>query len=106
LSGTCWLLVGVDERAIRINTSVVVAFIELDMKGNADKTKYNIMSRDQTGRSHSMERDRNCSGKVEKLIYLGWNLTNKDSSKEEIKSNIKHPTHPAHAHPPPPPHTL
>jgi hypothetical protein len=42
---------------------------------NADKTKYTVMSRDQTaGRGHNMKISR-----VEEFKYLGTTLTNQNS---------------------------
>jgi hypothetical protein len=57
--------------------------------GNADKTKYMIMSRDQNvGRSHSVKIDSSSIGRVEEFKYLGTTLTNQNSIQEVIKSRL------------------
>jgi len=46
-----------------------------------------VMSRDQNaGGGHSIKCDNNSFESVEEFIYLGTNLTNQNSSQEEIKS--------------------
>jgi hypothetical protein len=48
------------------------------------------MSRDQNaGRSHSMKTDNSSFDMVEEFKYLGTNITNQSSIKEEIKSRLK-----------------
>ena len=66
--------------------------IGLEVRVNADKTKYSymVMSRDQkAGRSHSMKIDNSSIERVEEFKYLGTTLTNKNSIQEEIKSRMK-----------------
>jgi hypothetical protein len=55
-----------------------------------DKTKYNVMSRDQTaGRSHSMKIDNSSFERVEEFKYSGAILTHQNSIHDEIKSRLK-----------------
>ena len=57
---------------------------------NAGKTKYMVMSAEQTaGRSHNMRLDNRSFERVEEFKYLGTTLTNKNSIQEEIKSRLK-----------------
>jgi hypothetical protein len=63
---------------------------ETGLEVNADKTKYMVMSRDQTaGRSHSMKIGNSSFKRVEDFKYLGTTLTNQNSIQEEIKSRLK-----------------
>ena len=56
----------------------------------ADKTKYMVMSREQTaGLSHTMKVDNSSTEMVEEFKYLGTTLTNQNSIQEEIKSRLK-----------------
>jgi len=49
-----------------------------------------VMSPDQNaGQSHSTEIDNNSFERVEEFKYLGTNLTNQNSIKEDIKSSLK-----------------
>jgi hypothetical protein len=67
--------------------ALVVATKETGLKGNADKTKYMIKSRDQNaGLSRSMKTDNSSIERVEEFKYLGTTLTNKNYIQEEIKS--------------------
>ena len=57
---------------------------------NANKTKYMVMSRDQTAiRSHNIKIDNSSFERVEEIEYLGTNLTDHNSIQEEIKSRLK-----------------
>jgi len=70
--------------------ALLVVSREIELKVNADKTKYKVMSQDQNaGQSHSMKIDNNSFERVEQFKYLGTTLTNKNSSQEEIKSRMK-----------------
>ena len=63
---------------------------EIGLEANADKTKYMVMSRDQTaGRSQSMKTDNSTFESVEEFKYLGTTLTHQNSIQEEIKSRLK-----------------
>ena len=65
----------------------VVATKEIGLEVNVDKTKYMVMSREQTaGLSHTMKFDNSSIGRVEEFKYLGMTLTNKNSIQEEIES--------------------
>jgi len=99
LHGTHQLLVYADDvnllggsiHTIKKNAeALVVASKEIRLEVNADKVKYMVMSRDQkAGRSHSIKIN-NCSFEsMEEFIYLGTNLTNKNSIQIEIKSRVK-----------------
>ena len=56
----------------------------------SDKTKYMVMSREQTaGLSHSMKVDNSSIERVEEFKYLGTTLTNQNSIQEGIKSRLK-----------------
>jgi hypothetical protein len=69
------------------STSVFCCF---GLEGNADKTKYMVMSRDQNKRcSHSIKMDNSSFARVEEFKYLGTNLTNQSSFQEEITSRLK-----------------
>ena len=57
---------------------------------NVDKTKYIVMSRDQTaGRSDNIKTDNRSFESVEEFKYLGTALTHQSSIQEEIKSRLK-----------------
>jgi hypothetical protein len=63
---------------------------EIGLEVNADKTKYMVMSRDQTaGRSNSMKTENSFLERVEEFKYLGTTLTNQNSIQEEIKRRLK-----------------
>ena len=63
---------------------------EIGLEVNADKTKYMVMSREQTARrSHTMRIDNRSFERVEQFKYLGTTLTNQNSIQEEIKSRLK-----------------
>jgi len=63
---------------------------ENGLEGNADKTKYMEMSRNQNaGRSHSIKIDNSSFARVEKFKYLGTTLTYQNSIQEEIKNRLK-----------------
>jgi len=98
LNGTHQLLVYADDvnvlggsvHTIKNAEALVVAGKEIGLEVNADKTKYMVMSRDQdAGRSHSIENDKSSFEWVEEFKYLGTNLTNQNSTHEEIKSRLK-----------------
>jgi hypothetical protein len=60
---------------------------KIGLEVNANKTKYMVMSGEQTaGRSDSIKTDNSSFERVEQLRYLGTTLTNQNSVKEEIKS--------------------
>jgi hypothetical protein len=70
--------------------ALLVASKEIGLEVNADKTKYMVISRDQTaGRSHSMKIDNSSFVRVGEFKYLGTTLTNQNSIQEEIKSRLK-----------------
>ena len=65
---------------------LVVATKEIGLEVNADKTKYMVMSREQTaGLSYTMEIDNSSIERVEEFKYLGTKLKNQNSIQEEIK---------------------
>ena len=70
--------------------ALVVATKETGLEVNADKTKYMVMSREQTaGLSHTLKVDNSFIERVEEFKYLGTMLTNQNSIQEEIKSSLK-----------------
>ena len=73
-----------------VNTeAVVVATREIGLEVNADKTKYMVMSREQTaGLSHTMKVDNSSIERVEEFRYLGTTVTNQNSIQKEIKSRL------------------
>ena len=61
---------------------LVVATKVIGLEVNAAKTKYMVMSREQTaGLSHTMKVDNSSIERVEGFKYLGTTLTNKNSFK-------------------------
>jgi hypothetical protein len=88
LNGTHQLLVYADDVNIlggSVHTAkenaeaLVVAIKEIGLEVNADKTKYMVMSRDQTaGRSNSVKIDNSSFERVEELKYLGKTLKNQN----------------------------
>jgi len=70
--------------------ALVAATREIGLEVNADKTKYNVMSRDQNaGRIHSVRIDNSTFDRVEEFKYLGITLINQNCIAEEIKSRLK-----------------
>jgi hypothetical protein len=70
--------------------TLLVASKEIGLEVNADKTKYMVMSQDQTaGRHHSMKIDNSSFQRVEEFKYLETTLMNQNSIQEEIKSRLK-----------------
>jgi hypothetical protein len=68
----------------------VVASKVTGLEGNADKTKYMVMSRDQNAcHSHNIKIDNSSSERLEQLKYLGTTLTNTNSVQEEIYSRLQ-----------------
>jgi hypothetical protein len=69
---------------------LLVASKEIGLDVNSDRTKYMVVSRDQTtGRSHSMKIHNSSFDRVEDLKYLGTTLKNKSSIQEKIKDRLK-----------------
>ena len=67
--------------------ALVFATKEIGLEVNADKTKYMVMSREQTaGLSHTMKVDNSSIEGEEEFKYLGTTLTNQNSVQEETKS--------------------
>jgi hypothetical protein len=57
--------------------ALVVASKENGLEGNAEKTKYKVMTRDQNaGRNHNLKIYNRCIDRVEQFKYLGTTLTN------------------------------
>ena len=70
--------------------ALVVATKEIGLEVNADKTKYMVMSGEQTaGLSHTTKVDNSSIERAEEFKYLGTTLTNQNSIQKEIKSRLK-----------------
>jgi hypothetical protein len=70
--------------------ALVVASKEIGLEVNAEKTKYMVMSRNQSaGQNHNRKIDNECFERVEQFKYLGTTLTNLNSIHEEIKSRLR-----------------
>jgi hypothetical protein len=69
--------------------ALLVASKENGFEVNAYKTKYMVMSRDQTARRSYNMINNSSFERVEGFIYLGTTLTNQNSIQEEIKSRLK-----------------
>ena len=92
LNGTHQILVYADDvnilggsiHTVKENAeALVVATKQTGLEVNADKTKYMVMSREQTaGLSHTMEVDNSSIERVEGFKYLGTTLTNENSIQE------------------------
>ncbi len=84
-------IVGGSIRTVKENAeALVVATKEIGLEVNADKTKYMVMSREQTtGINHTMKVDNSSIERVEEFKYLGTTLTNQNSIQKEIKSRLK-----------------
>jgi hypothetical protein len=92
LNGTHQLLAYADDvnilggsiHTVKENAEALVAATKKMIRS---KTKYMVMSRDQTaGQSHSTMIDNRSIERVEELKYLGATLTDQNSIQEEIKS--------------------
>jgi len=69
--------------------TLLVGSKEIGLEGNADKTKYMVMSRDQKAeRNRNIETEDSSSDRVEEFKYLETNLTNQNFIQEEIKSRL------------------
>jgi len=70
--------------------SLVAATREIGLEVSGDKTKYMVMSRDQNaGRNQSVRIDNSNFDRVEKFIYLGTILINKNFIPEKNKSRLR-----------------
>ena len=98
LNGTHQLLAYADDvnilggsaHTVKKNAETLVAATkDIGLEVNAHKTKYMTVSRDQNaGRTHSMKMDNSPIERVEEFKYLGTNLTNQNSTQEEIKCRL------------------
>jgi len=63
---------------------------EIGLEVNADKTKYFVMSQDQSaGQSHSIKIGNSSFERVEEFKYLGTTLTYQNYIQEETKRRLK-----------------
>ena len=70
--------------------ALIVASKEIGLEVNAVKTKYLVMSREQSaGRNRNMIINNRSFESVDVFKYLGMTLTNQNSIQEEIKSRLK-----------------
>ena len=68
--------------------ALVVATKEIGLEVNADKTKYMVMSREQTaGLSHTMKVDDSSIEMIEEFKYLGTTLTNQNSFRKKLRAD-------------------
>jgi len=99
ISGTHQLLAYADDvnilegsiHTLKENAEALVAATrETGLEVSADKTKYVVVSRDQSaGRIHSVRIDNSTFERVEEFKYLGTTLRNQNSIVEEIKSRLR-----------------
>jgi hypothetical protein len=98
LNGTHQLLVYADYdilggniRTVRKNTeALLIASKGIGLEVNAEKTKYMVMSRDQSaGQNWNILICNKSFESVEQFKYLGASLTNQNSIHEKIKSGLK-----------------
>jgi hypothetical protein len=69
--------------------ALVVASKEIGLDVNADKTKYMVMSEDQTaGLNHSMKTNNSSFERAEELKYMETHVMNKNSIQEEFKGRL------------------
>ena len=84
------MLPDIFEVLLLFSEASVVATKQIGLEVNADKTKYMVMTREQTaGLSHTMKVDNSSIERVEEFKYLGTTLTNQNSIQKEIKSRLK-----------------
>ena len=76
---------------VKKNTeALVVASKEIGHQGNADKTKYMVMSRDQNaGWSHRIKNDNSSFEGLEEFTHLGTTVMDENTIQEEIKIGLK-----------------
>ena len=68
--------------------ALVVATKETGLEVNADKTKYMVMSREQTaGLSHTTNVDNSSIERVEEFKYLGTTLTNQILFRKKLRAD-------------------
>jgi hypothetical protein len=75
---------------LKYNISIVTnkCSKESGMEVNADKTKYMVMSRDQTaGRSHSMKTDNSSFEKVEEFKHLGITIMDQFLFRKKLRAD-------------------
>jgi hypothetical protein len=77
-------ILGGSERTIKENAeALLVASKEIGLEVNADKTKYMLMSQDQTGGvSRSLNIDNTSFERAEEFKYLGAAVTSQNSIQE------------------------
>ena len=99
LNGTHQLLVYVDDVNIlgrSVHTirkraeATAIASKKMGLEVNGDKTKYLVMSRDQSaGRSHNIRTGNSSFARMGQFMYLGTTLRNQKYIQEEIKKGLK-----------------
>jgi len=98
LGGTHQLLFYADDNisGLSVNTlkknrgALVVASEGISLEGNADKTKYMLMSLDQNaGRSHNIKTDNDSCESVEQFNYFGTTLRITIIFRKKLKSRLK-----------------
>jgi hypothetical protein len=73
---------------IKKTRSLEVASEEIGLEVNAEKTKYMVMSGDQTARQNkNIKTDNNSFTRVEQFIYLETTLTNQNSTLKKLRTD-------------------
>ena len=82
-------VLGVSIHTVKENAeAVVVATKEIGLEVNGDKTKYMVMSREQTaGLSHTTKVDNSSIERVEEFKYLGTTLTIKILFRKKLRAD-------------------
>jgi len=76
--------------SVRKDTEDLVAFKEIGLEVNAEKTKYMVMSKHQNARKNqNITRGNKSLEKLEQFKCLGTNLTIRNSFHEDMKSRLK-----------------
>jgi hypothetical protein len=82
--------IGRNIRSVRKDTEGLVAFKEIGLEVDAEKTKYMVMSRHQNAlKNQNITRSNKCLEKLEQFKCLETNLTVRNSFHEDMKSRLK-----------------
>jgi hypothetical protein len=82
------ILGGSEHTMQKKSKALVAASQKIGAEGDADKSKYMVMSRDQNaGRSRNVKIDHSSSEWEEEFKYLGTNLTNKILCRKKLRAD-------------------